>query len=130
MPEEERSAVTENEGAVRSGEETQAKASPNASEEPGYDVAERIAAYEQAAAEEERKRQEEADTANLNQQVRAVNEAKAATRTYTVESGDSLSAIALSVYGDAGRWPEIFEANKHQLSNPNLIYPGQELRIP
>lgn len=59
-----------------------------------------------------------------------MNEAKAAARTYAVQSGDSLSAIAQSVYGDAGRWPEIFEANKDQISNPNLIHPGQELRIP
>jgi nucleoid-associated protein YgaU len=130
MPEDERSAVTENGGPARSGEETQTKAAPNASEETGYQVAERIAAYELAAAEEERRREEEAGRSDFGQQVRAVSQGETATRTYTVQSGDSLSVIALSVYGDAGRWPEIFEANKHQLSNPNLIYPGQELRIP
>jgi len=50
--------------------------------------------------------------------------------TYVVQSGDSLSKIAKQVYGDAGRWPEIFEANKDQIEDPNLIHPGQELRIP
>jgi len=51
-------------------------------------------------------------------------------RTYVVQSGDTLSDIAQAMYGDAGRWPEIFEANKDKLSDPNLIHPGQELRIP
>jgi nucleoid-associated protein YgaU len=49
---------------------------------------------------------------------------------YTVAPGDSLSAIALSWYGNAALWPRIFEANRHQITNPDLIYPGQVLRIP
>jgi nucleoid-associated protein YgaU len=49
---------------------------------------------------------------------------------YVVQSGDSLSKIAKEVLGDASRWPEIFEANKDKLKDPNLIHPGQELRIP
>jgi nucleoid-associated protein YgaU len=49
---------------------------------------------------------------------------------YVVQPGDSLSKIAKAVYGDANRWKEIFEANKEQLTDPNLIRPGQELRIP
>ena len=49
---------------------------------------------------------------------------------YTVQSGDSLSKIALAHYGDAMKYPVIFEANKPMLENPDLIYPGQVLRIP
>ncbi|MCW9705922.1 peptidoglycan-binding protein LysM [Fodinibius salsisoli] len=49
---------------------------------------------------------------------------------HTVESGDTLSAIAKQFYGDAGKYPIIFEANKPMLSDPNKIYPGQKLRIP
>lgn len=49
---------------------------------------------------------------------------------YTVVAGDSLSAIAQHWYGAANQWPRIFEANRHQISNPNLIFPGQVLRIP
>ena len=49
---------------------------------------------------------------------------------HTVESGDSLSAIAKKVYGDAMKYPIIFEANKPMLSHPDKIYPGQVLRIP
>ena len=49
---------------------------------------------------------------------------------YTVVSGDSLSKIAKKYYGDAMKYPVIFEANKPMLKDPNLIYPGQVLRIP
>ena len=49
---------------------------------------------------------------------------------YTVQSGDTLSGIAKRFYGNASRYPEIFEANKPMLSNPDKIYPGQNLRIP
>jgi len=52
------------------------------------------------------------------------------TRTYTVVSGDSLSKIAKKIYGDANRWKEIFEANKDTVKNPDLIRPGQVLKIP
>ncbi len=49
---------------------------------------------------------------------------------YTVQKGDSLSKIAKTQYGDYRRYPEIFEANKPMLKDPDLIYPGQVLRIP
>lgn len=49
---------------------------------------------------------------------------------YTVQKGDSLSKIAKVYLGDAMKYPVIFEANKPMLSNPDLIYPGQVLRIP
>ena len=53
-----------------------------------------------------------------------------ASRTYTVQSGDSLSKIAKEMYGDAGKYQQIFEANKPMLKDPDKIYPGQVLRIP
>ena len=49
---------------------------------------------------------------------------------HTVEKGDSLSKIAKEVYGDPMKYPAIFEANKPMLKDPDLIYPGQVLRIP
>jgi nucleoid-associated protein YgaU len=50
--------------------------------------------------------------------------------TYTVAKGDSLSKIAKKVYGNANRWREIFDANRDQLDNPDLIQPGQVLKLP
>ena len=126
----EKSAAMEAGDAASSGEESQAKGAADPIEDLKRQMEERLAGVQQAATDEERKRQEEADLADFKRQLRAVDKAKATARTYAVQSGDSLSAIALSVYGDAGRWPEIFDANKDQIGNPNLIHPGQELRIP
>lgn len=50
--------------------------------------------------------------------------------TYVVVAGDSLSRIAKRYYGDAKKWPRIHEANRHIISNPDLIHPGQRLVIP
>jgi len=47
--------------------------------------------------------------------------------TYTVESGDNLSKIGAK-YGIS--WKAIFDANRDILDNPDLIHPGQELKIP
>ena len=49
---------------------------------------------------------------------------------YTVVKGDYLSKIAKKVYGNAMKYPVIFEANKPMLTDPDKIYPGQVLRIP
>jgi len=50
--------------------------------------------------------------------------------TYTVKKGDTLWAIAKKYYGNGSQYPQIFNANKDKISNPNLIYPGQVLTIP
>ncbi|MCG7984873.1 MAG: peptidoglycan-binding protein LysM [Candidatus Thiodiazotropha lotti] len=49
---------------------------------------------------------------------------------YTIVSGDTLSAIAKRVLGNASAYPKIFEANREVIKDPNLIYPGQKIRIP
>jgi nucleoid-associated protein YgaU len=49
---------------------------------------------------------------------------------YTVVSGDTLSKISKTQYGDANKYMTIFEANKPMLQHPDKIYPGQVLRIP
>ena len=51
-------------------------------------------------------------------------------RSYTVVKGDSLSKIAKHLYGDAQKWRKIYEANRDQIKNPDLIYPGQTFTIP
>ncbi len=55
----------------------------------------------------------------------------AAPATYTVASGDSLSAIAARELGDADRWHELYDANRDVVGpDPNLIHPGQVLTLP
>lgn len=49
---------------------------------------------------------------------------------HTVVSGDTLGKIAKEYYGNAMKYPEIFEANKPMLTHPDKIYVGQVLRIP
>jgi nucleoid-associated protein YgaU len=53
-----------------------------------------------------------------------------ATATYTVQPGDTLSKIAKVHLGDANAYMKIFEANRDQLSNPDMIKVGQVLRLP
>lgn len=49
---------------------------------------------------------------------------------YTIQPGDSLSKIAGRYYGDVMKWPVLFEANKGVIENADLIYPGQQIRVP
>jgi nucleoid-associated protein YgaU len=49
---------------------------------------------------------------------------------HKVESGDTLGKIAKEYLGEAGKYMDIFNANQDQLSNPDLIKVGQELKIP
>jgi nucleoid-associated protein YgaU len=51
-------------------------------------------------------------------------------RTYTVQSGDTLSRIAKEMLGNANAYMDIFNANKDQLTDPDKIKPGQVLKIP
>jgi nucleoid-associated protein YgaU len=51
-------------------------------------------------------------------------------RLHEVRSGETLSKIAKQYYGDSAKYPRIFEANRDQLSNPDLIKVGQKLKIP
>lgn len=55
---------------------------------------------------------------------------RAPEQTHEVVRGDNLSAIARRHLGDASRWPEIAELNRDIVPNPNLIFPGQVLRLP
>ena len=50
--------------------------------------------------------------------------------TVTVQSGDSLSGIAARTLGSADRWREIYDLNRDQLANPNVIHAGQVLKLP
>jgi len=51
-------------------------------------------------------------------------------KSYTVKSGDTLSRIAKEHLGNAADYMKIFNLNKDQLTDPDLIKPGQVLRLP
>ncbi|MFU2486400.1 peptidoglycan-binding protein LysM [Thauera sp. WH-1] len=70
-----------------------------------------------------------AGVAEVDDQIR-VNNPEPEAQFHTVVRGDTLSAIAKKFYGNANKYPAIFEANKPMLSHPDKIYPGQVLRIP
>ena len=60
----------------------------------------------------------------------AGSDAASSGKTYTVKPGDTLSKIAKEMYGNANEYNKIFEANRDQLSSPDRINVGQELKIP
>ncbi|MEI8205316.1 MAG: LysM peptidoglycan-binding domain-containing protein [Kiritimatiellales bacterium] len=63
------------------------------------------------------------------EKVQPVATAKSA-RTYLVRSGDTLSRIAGSAYGDPSKWRKIYDANRDQMKNETDIKIGQSLIIP
>lgn len=75
-----------------------------------------------------------ADFSNVQSGVQSTAPTAPATQstlqTYTVAKGDTLSKIAKKFYGKSSQWRMIFEANRDQISNPDLIQIGQVLKIP
>lgn len=59
-----------------------------------------------------------------------ITEVRTGEKVYVVKRGDTLSAIARDHLGKVSRWPEIWEANKGRIANPNLIEIGWELLLP
>ena len=49
---------------------------------------------------------------------------------YTVQSGNTLSGITQRFYGQDANWRSLYAANEAAISNPNMIYVGEELRLP
>jgi nucleoid-associated protein YgaU len=97
------------------------------------DVDRQIAAERQAVST---LNQQVATTQNqLNQtrtQLEALREELLHPTSYTVVRGDCLWNIAKKeiIYNDPFKWPRIYEANKDQIKDPDLIYPKQVFKIP
>lgn len=52
------------------------------------------------------------------------------TQYYVIEKGDTLWGIASKLLGNGAKYTEIFEANREVIEDPDLIFPGQKIRIP
>jgi peptidoglycan DL-endopeptidase CwlO len=59
-----------------------------------------------------------------------VKPATPAARSYTVQPGDTLYGISQRYWGNGKYWPALYQANRSKISDPNLIYAGQEVTIP
>ena len=53
-----------------------------------------------------------------------------AAETYVTKTGDNLSKIAKELYGDKEKWRDIYELNKDQIKDPNVIFANQTLILP
>ena len=73
---------------------------------------------------------EAASTQVASTQVVSAHRADAARRAYAVRTGDTLSGITQRFYGKDANWRSLYAANQSKISNPNLIYVGEELRLP
>jgi nucleoid-associated protein YgaU len=49
---------------------------------------------------------------------------------HVVRPGETLWQIAAALSGNPNRWPELYRANRDQIKDPSLLYPGQRLAIP
>lgn len=108
----------------------EAEAKRKAAEAKARKAAEEAEALKAAEEAEALKAAEEAEALKAAEAAAAAAAAAETTRTYVVKKGDTLSGIAKKMYGNAGRWPDIYKANKDRIEKPSLIRPGWELRIP
>jgi len=108
-------------GCAKTPAETVAMEEPCVSEEKAPVVEEGAPVAEEALEEAE----------SVIEEVTVVEEAPVAEQ-HVVKKGECLWWIAEyeDVYNDPFMWPLIYNANKDQINNPDLIYPGQEFKIP
>ena len=73
---------------------------------------------------------EAAGTEAASTEVASAHHSDAARRTYAVRTGDTLSGITQRFYGKDANWRSLYAANQSKIRNPDLIYVGEELRLP
>lgn len=84
---------------------------------------------EEDAAPQEQVPQEQATQEQAPQEPAPQEQAPAGGGDYTVSSGDTLSTIA-TAQGVTGGWEALYEANQDVISDPALIFPGDQLQLP
>lgn len=97
-------------------------------------LAEALAAARKAAAAKEASRKAEAELAESRRRAERAKferEHNLPTR-HTVKRGETLPQIAAlpEVYADASLWPLLYRANRDQIRDPKVLWPGQQLKIP
>lgn len=92
---------------------------------------ERLAAEAREAARQKKIAAEKAEARLKAERDRQEKSVKPVAR-HTVKRGETLPQIAAlqEVYGESSLWPLIYRANRDQISNPAVLWPGQVLRIP
>jgi len=93
-------------------------------------IDDRIMILSEAPAEPAGGESDSADDSEGTDRSISVSEPVSDTQFHTVVKGDTLSKIAKVYYGNALKYPVIFEANRPMLKHPDKIYPGQMLRVP
>jgi NitT/TauT family transport system substrate-binding protein len=70
------------------------------------------------------------ETKQKPEKLAQTSKASSTSSEHTVIGGDTLSHLALQYYGNARKWPKIFEANKETMTNPHYLYIGQKIIVP
>jgi NitT/TauT family transport system substrate-binding protein len=70
------------------------------------------------------------DTKQKPEKLTQTSKTSATAAEHTVVGGDTLSHLALQYYGNARKWPKIYEANKETMANPHYLYIGQKVIVP
>jgi nucleoid-associated protein YgaU len=122
--------ATEYETMLEAAKKEAAEAKARAAEAKAKEAKKAEDAAAEAKARVEAAKREAQLRAAQERAAKARELAAAKKRAYVIQPGDSLSKIAKEELGDASRWPEIFELNKDKIKDPNLIHPGQELKMP
>ena len=108
------------------------KALADGDEEKALELANKALAQAEAAkAQAEAERQKFLDRTSGDELAVMEADTGVADDSYTVVRGDNLWNISgkSSIYGDPYQWPLIFKANRSQIKDPDLIYPGQTFDI-
>src|SRR5215475_3252987 len=76
------------------------------------------------------KKEVASDSKRKSEKLAQVSKGASGSTEHTVKAGDTLSHLALQYYGNARKCPQIYEANKETMRNPNYIYIGQKVIVP